>query len=88
MDWDEARLLANYAALTDFRDDSLEAGVLERAELEAHTVIANFIATLTGSEVTVVFEEPDSAPLPASCEPDLPRGWIIDPNTGQWLRQS
>jgi hypothetical protein len=31
IDWDEARLLAQYVSLQELRDDTLEAGILNRA---------------------------------------------------------
>ena len=35
VDWDEARLLAQYEAVTGFKTDAVEGGILKRAESEA-----------------------------------------------------
>lgn len=88
IDWDEARLLANYLALTEFRDDAIEGNVLERARRETILVITNFVAVLTGSNVEVIFAEPEDGvtPLPPSCEPDIPAGWVFDPPTNTWIK--
>lgn len=89
VDWDEARLLASYAAISNFRDSSIEGGVLERAQNEARLVIANFITLVTGAEVEVEFMERDeSRRTTPSCTPVLPAGWQVDPTTGQWLKVS
>jgi len=86
VDWDEARLLANYISLGDFRDDALEGGILGRAESEARLVLSNFIGALTGSRVTLVFEGTDP-PLPASCSPETPPGWFYDENNNAWINR-
>jgi hypothetical protein len=87
VDWDEARLLANYQALTEFRDDALESDLLGRAEQEARIAIGDFVTTVTGARVNVVFAAPDGAPpLPASCQPDIPQGWTFDMTTGAWVK--
>ncbi len=87
VDWDEARLLANYTALNDFRDDALEGGILSRAETEARTTVGNFVTALTDARVSVVFTTPDGAPAaPPSCLPDIPQGWTVDPTTGSWVK--
>lgn len=85
VDWDEARLLASYTALIDFRDDALEGGILTRAENEARLVLGNFVSAVTGSSVEIVFSETQQ-PLPPSCQPSVPSGWMIDPATGGWTR--
>jgi hypothetical protein len=85
VDWDEARLLASYTALIDFRDDAVEGGILNRAENETRLVLGNFIKLVTGSSVEIVFDETQQ-PLPPSCQPALPDGWFQDPATGGWTR--
>lgn len=85
VDWDEARLLASYTALIDFRDDAIEGGLLNRAETETRLVLGNFIGTVTGSNVQIIFDE-TTQPLPPSCQPPSPTGWFIDPATGGWTR--
>ena len=86
VDWDQARLLANYTAINDFRDDSLESGLLDRGEQEARLVLGNFVGALTGSHVNFVFDQSD-APLPPSCAPQTPSGWSYDEATGSWINR-
>jgi hypothetical protein len=86
VDWDEARLLANYTSLVDFRDDAVEGGILTRAELETRIVLGNFVEMVTGSSVEIVFEPPAETVYPPSCQPDFPAGWFQDPATGMWVR--
>jgi hypothetical protein len=86
VDWDEARLLANYRALLDFRDDSVEGGILTRARLEAELVVRNFVELLTQSNVNIIFDEPTTQVLPPSCTPDIPEGWLFNEQTGQWTK--
>lgn len=88
VDWDEARLLANYSSLISFRDQSLEGGILERAAAEARLVLGNFVQIATDATVNIVFEPPTENSLPATCNPDVPRSWQIDPITGQWVKVS
>jgi len=84
VDWDEARLLANYIAMTEFRDDAVEGGVLDRAEQEARLVLENFIGIVTGEEVEVVFRPAAEAVVPASCSPESPAGWRFNAQNGNW----
>lgn len=86
VDWDEARLLASYTSLVDFRDDALEGGILRRAELETRLVLGNFVELVTGRNVEIVFETPEQPVLPPSCQPEVPAGWFQDPSTGMWVR--
>ncbi|MGQ9908769.1 MAG: DUF4230 domain-containing protein [Candidatus Flexifilum sp.] len=87
VDWDEARFLAQYTALIDFRDDAIEGGILTRARSEARDVIANFISLTTGANVEVNFREPTQpVPLPPSCQPDPPQGWVQNAS-GTWTRR-
>lgn len=87
VDWDEARLLAQYEALKGFSGDAVEGGILKRAEQEARVVVANFITALTGAKVQIVFKTSDGPTvLPASCVPDIPQGWSLDPSTQAWVK--
>lgn len=86
VDWDEARLLANYMALSQFRDDAVEGGIIDRAETEARLVLGNFVRLLTGHPVEIVFEPPEATVMPASCQPDSPQSWLYDPNTNVWRK--
>jgi hypothetical protein len=86
IDWDEARLLANYMGLTSFRDDAVEGGILTRAEAETQLVLGNFVRLLTGHPVEIVFRPADATVTPPSCQPALPEGWSYDPNSGVWRK--
>lgn len=86
VDWDEARLLASYASLHDFRDDAIEGGILERAEDETRTLLVNFVQALTGSNILVVFEESDVPAFPASCDPATPQGWNFNTSSNVWTK--
>jgi len=86
VDWDEARLLANYSALIAFRDDSIEGGILNRAETETRLVLSNFVRLLTGYRVEVVFEPSAEPVYPPSCDPDVPQGWRYDEANGHWTK--
>ncbi len=89
VDWDEARILGQYQAMVDFREDALEGGILDRARLEAQLVISNFVQALTGTQTEITFAEPTVAtagPLPASCNPQLPAGWLYDEIARSWIK--
>jgi hypothetical protein len=86
VNWDTARLLANYVALTKFRDDAIEGGILDRAAVEGQLVLSNFLAQATDANIEIVFQQPETPTLAASCQPEPPDGWRIDPNTGGWTR--
>lgn len=86
VDRDEARLLANYIALTEFRDDAVEGGILDRAEQQAGLVFSNIVTALTNSNAAVIFADSASAALPASCNPDIPGAWNYDPATQTWTQ--
>jgi len=88
VDWDDARQIAQYEALAEFRDDALEGGLLETAEREADFALSSFVRALTGSTVDVRFAETDMtmAERGENCNPAPPRDWEIDPETGAWVR--
>lgn len=86
VDWDEARLLANYEALIDFRDDAVEGGILSRAETEARLVLGNFIRLLTDKQVEIVFLQAPELTYPPSCTPDVPQGWRFVPENNHWTK--
>jgi hypothetical protein len=85
VDWDEARLIANYTSLIGFRDSAVEGGILSRAEQQSQVVIDAFVQNLTGANVEIVFAEPTGIE-PASCQPEIPTGWTVDPATNTWTR--
>jgi hypothetical protein len=82
---DEARRLASYTALTEFRNDALESGILDRAKREADLVLTNFIGVVTGSQVKIEFEE-NTMPFPQSCQPEPPDGWILNTEQNFWYK--
>jgi hypothetical protein len=85
VDRDEARLLAQYKTLVEFRDDALESGVLNRAQQQATLVFGNVVKTLTNSNVQIEFAG-DQPLLPSSCEPPIPGNWNYDPANQTWTR--
>jgi hypothetical protein len=87
VDWDEARLLANYTSLVEFRDDALGGEILNRAEQEARLVLGNFVELLTGSNVEISFRPADGATMPPSCQPPIPQGWVLNAENGMWVKQ-
>ncbi len=87
VDWDEARLLASYTSLIDFRDDAVEGGILTRAEQEARLVLSNFIQIVSGRRVEILFNPTDANMIPASCEPNTPTGWVYVPENRHWSRR-
>ena len=86
VNWDEARVLANYMALTSFRDDAIEGGILDRAELETRLVLGNFVRMVTGHPVEIVFQEPETPVTPPSCLSQPPQGWTYNQDTNVWRK--
>lgn len=86
VDWDEARLLAQYEALVGFRNEAIEGGILERARQEAEVVLGNFIRLTTGRSVEIVFASTvDGQPVfGPSCTPELPPGWVYNETENDW----
>ena len=75
--------------MIDFRDDALDGGILDRAQLEAQLVIGNFVQALTGTQAEIIFSDPVSdqqSALPESCEPQLPAGWLFEETTRAWVK--
>lgn len=85
VDWDAARLMAQYSALSSFRDEQLSEGILSRAEREATLVLGSFLQVLTDSNVEIRFADGDPAAIPASCQPQVPPGWNYDANRSVWV---
>lgn len=86
IDWDNVRLLAQYEATTLFAQDTLEAGILSRAERETTLLMDSFINALTGSDVEIVYASTTEVNLPPSCQPQIPRGWSLDEETQLWIQ--
>lgn len=91
-DWDAARQLAQYEAISEFAKDSLEGGILDRAQKQAQLTLGNFVQFLhragVGSEATVkiVFDKSKSSPIPSSCSPQPPQGWVYDEAAKIWTK--
>jgi hypothetical protein len=93
VDWDEARLLANYLTLTEFRYAALEGGLLGQAEDQARLIIGNFVeGVLAGAQIDATVNVQvapvpvGAAPaLPESCVPNVPAGWSVTAN-GRWVK--
>lgn len=85
-DWDAVRQLAEYEAIMQFREDALEGGILEEAKAEITQRLGAFLNILTGSPVHIKFEDEGEARLGNTCLPDLPTGWQIDAENGEWKR--
>lgn len=87
-DWDGTREIAEYTATLGFRDESLESGVLGRAEVEAYNVMNELISNLVDENVEIVFEayDPNGADtiLPQACQPEPPMGWSYNESNGTW----
>lgn len=87
-DWDGARQIGEYTVTTGFRDESLESGILGRAELEAYNVMNELIGNLVDEEIEIEFEPYDpfgaDTILPDACQPQPPLGWDYDEGNGSW----
>lgn len=85
VDWDAARRIAEHESMSNFANDMVEGGILDRARLEATVQMSTFVSALTGSRVLVNFaESEEEVVLPYSCAPKPPDGWQkID---GRWKK--
>ncbi|NDJ60917.1 MAG: DUF4230 domain-containing protein [Chloroflexi bacterium] len=88
VNWDEMRQLAEYNAQIEFRDDAVEGGLLDRAEIEARIALTAFFQAVTGSAVELNFRPTESGePLfDSTCNPPEPGDWTRNANTGSWER--
>ena len=88
VNWDDARQIAQYRALEEFRDEALEGGLLDTAEREADFALSSFVTALTGSNVQIVFDDTGRtlAERGVNCDPQPPRDWERDLETGEWVR--
>lgn len=81
-----AQALASYIAVTEFRDDAIEGGLLKRAERESRLALRDLLTQFTTSNVVIEFEPPTNA-LPSSCAPEVPPGWVFDTGANAWVKQ-
>lgn len=84
---DEMRRLASYNALIEFRDDAIENGILEQAEMQASIVLSHFIRALTGREAEIAFKPREGLVFPQSCMPEPPSPWIFNEQENRWIRR-
>lgn len=83
--WDNARQLAQFTSVVDFRDEAVEAGILDRAGREALPTILGLLTPFTDATVEIRFADPDpDMPFPASCDPLPPPGWTYNPDNNTW----
>ncbi|RMF82062.1 MAG: DUF4230 domain-containing protein [Chloroflexi bacterium] len=87
INWDEARILAQYEAINAFRDDALSGGIVDEAETEAILFLENFVEILTGSNAEVVINNRFTPAVGLSCSPEEPPGWTYVPNENVWIKR-
>ncbi len=84
--WDKVRQLAQHVSSLQFAEDMTEAGILETAEVETELRLGDFVSSLTGKPVVVVFRERDEQiDFHDFCDLEPPRGWEEAENGG-WKR--
>lgn len=87
VDWDNIRLLAQHEAMNRFTADTLEGGILNRAQRETTLLMQSFVSALTGSNVRVIYAPATGETrLPPSCQPQVPRGWLFDDEFNSWVK--
>lgn len=82
--WESIRLLGNYTALQEFRDDAIEGGILQRAQDQAQVSLRSFLELATGQQVNIQFDTQQEVILPPSCMPDPPADWVYNPERNIW----
>lgn len=87
IDWQDLIHIAEYEATQIFIDNAKEGGILERAERETTLLMRSFVeAILQGKgEVRIVYADPNETELPASCQPQIPRGWVFNEELNAWV---
>jgi hypothetical protein len=81
------RVLAQYESMSLFTQDTLQGGILERAERETTLLMQSFVEALSGSKVEIAYAAPDAEPtLPPSCIPQIPRGWSLSAENHEWVK--
>ena len=88
-DWDAIRQMAEYEAIRQFRQDALEGRLLEEAKDEITYRLGEFVRLLTGSPVFIASKDSSTdSKFDSTCYPELPKGWQIEAETGEWTRKS
>ena len=87
-DWDKARVLAEVQVMEGFVKRSLEAGLIDEAAEKSELILADFVRTLTGKRVQVVFEDQRGSPKrDLSCRPRAAGGWRYNRSKNEWTRR-
>lgn len=85
--WDEVRQLAQHVSSLQFAEDMTEEGILEMAELETELRLGDFVSSLTGKPVIIVFQEREvEIDYHEFCDLDKPSGWEKTEDGG-WNRE-
>jgi hypothetical protein len=86
-DWDQARQIAQFVGLNEFRDDAVEDGILGLAEAEASGRVYDLLLPFTGPNLRIAFTEPDpnNPVVPESCAPAPPPNWFYDEVENRWM---
>lgn len=84
-DWDRARTLAEVQVMRDFVAQSLEDGLLDDAAKKSELILGDFVRSLTGKRVRVIFEKQKSSPKrDVSCRPRASGGWRYNRYENVW----
>ncbi len=93
LSWDEVRRLAQYTATTEMIEKAYSEDILGRAQSEARDGIGAFVQLVTNANVVIEFRQPDTSPeatqtpLPDSCQPQPPEGWVYNEANGFWQQE-
>ena len=84
--WDKVRQLAQHVSSLQFAEDMTEEGILDRAETETELRLRDFVSSLTGKPVVVVFRERDEETnFHEFCDLEPPRSWV-ETEAGGWIQ--
>lgn len=84
--WDKVRQLAQHVSSIQFAEDMTEEGILETAALETEVRLGDFVTSLTGKPVVVVFRERESEiDYHDFCDISKPEGWE-ETEDGGWVQ--
>lgn len=89
--YSEFQPIAAYIAINEFRQNALDANLLDRAEKQARVVLEGLLKTslaglpnTTETNITINFDK-TKAPAPSqSCVPNPPPGWNYDSARNRW----
>lgn len=81
--------IARYTVITEWREEAIESGILERARDDARRTITQLLRGLSANEnqtVEIIFDETQQSPMHPSCaSPALPEDYIWDASTDKWI---